>query len=274
MKPGDRVLVSCITACGRAASAAKGTTGCAPVAAAGSSAISSTAPRPNTCVCRSPTPRRTPCPRASTDEQVLMVADILPTGYEVGVLNGHVAPGDVVADRRRGTDRARARSPAPGCTARATSSPSIWPTARREAAKQFGADLASTRPSKSRSRSCASSPTASVPTCAWKPSDRPPRSNSTVALARPGGHIANIGVHGSPATLHLEELWIKDVTITTGLVDTFSTPTFLRLLAGHQLDVEQLRHAPLHASTSSSRPTTSSPAPPRPVPLKVVVGRN
>ena len=45
-----------------------------------------------------------------------------------------------------------------------------------------------------------------------------------VALARPGGHIANIGVHGRPATLHLEDLWIKDVTITTGLVDTFSTP--------------------------------------------------
>ena len=43
-------------------------------------------------------------------------------------------------------------------------------------------------------------------------------------------------MHGKPATLHLEELWIKDVTITTGLVDTYSTPTFLRLLAGHQLD--------------------------------------
>ena len=58
----------------------------------------------------------------------------------------------------------------------------------------------------------------------------------TVSLARPGGHIANIGVHGQPATLHLEDLWIKDVTITTGLVDTSSTPTFLRLLAGHQFD--------------------------------------
>jgi alcohol dehydrogenase len=58
----------------------------------------------------------------------------------------------------------------------------------------------------------------------------------TVSLARAGGHIANIGVHGKPATLHLEELWIKDLTITMGLVDTFSTPTFLKLLAGHQLD--------------------------------------
>ncbi len=43
-------------------------------------------------------------------------------------------------------------------------------------------------------------------------------------------------MHGEPATLHLEELWIKDVTITTGLVDTSSTPTFLKLLAGRQVD--------------------------------------
>jgi alcohol dehydrogenase len=56
------------------------------------------------------------------------------------------------------------------------------------------------------------------------------------ALARPGGHVANIGVHGKPAMLHLEELWIRDVTITTGLVDTYSTPTLLRLTQGHQLE--------------------------------------
>jgi len=55
-------------------------------------------------------------------------------------------------------------------------------------------------------------------------------------LIRPCGHIANIGVHGQPATLHLEQLWARDVTITTGLVDTYSTPVLLRLL-GHQLDV-------------------------------------
>ena len=53
---------------------------------------------------------------------------------------------------------------------------------------------------------------------------------------RPGGHVANIGVHGKPATLHLESLWIRDVTVTTGLVDTSSTPTLLRLLSSGQLD--------------------------------------
>lgn len=55
-------------------------------------------------------------------------------------------------------------------------------------------------------------------------------------LARPGGRIANIGVHGEPVTLHLEELWIKNVTITTGLVDAYSTATLLRLVTSHQLD--------------------------------------
>ena len=57
-----------------------------------------------------------------------------------------------------------------------------------------------------------------------------------VSLARPGGHIANIGVHGEPATLHLEEQWIRDITITTGLVDTYTTPTLLRLVTSNQLD--------------------------------------
>ena len=55
-------------------------------------------------------------------------------------------------------------------------------------------------------------------------------------LVRPGGHVANVGVHGHPATLHLEKLWIRDVTITTGLVDTFSTPRLLELIASGRLD--------------------------------------
>jgi alcohol dehydrogenase len=48
--------------------------------------------------------------------------------------------------------------------------------------------------------------------------------------------VANVGVHGKPAILHLEDLWIKNVTITTGLVDTYSTPTLLRLVAARQIE--------------------------------------
>jgi len=55
-------------------------------------------------------------------------------------------------------------------------------------------------------------------------------------IVRPGGHVANVGVHGRPATLHLEKLWIKDVTIKTGLVDTSTTPRLLELIAAGRLD--------------------------------------
>ncbi|WP_231930721.1 MDR/zinc-dependent alcohol dehydrogenase-like family protein [Micromonospora coriariae] len=55
-------------------------------------------------------------------------------------------------------------------------------------------------------------------------------------LVRPGGRVANIGVHGKPATLHLEDLWIRNVTLTTGLVDTYSTPRLLDMLVAGQLD--------------------------------------
>lgn len=61
-----------------------------------------------------------------------------------------------------------------------------------------------------------------------------------VRLVRPGGHVANIGVHGAPATLHLEDIWIKNLTITTGLVDTYSTPTLIGLVASHQLDTSPM----------------------------------
>jgi alcohol dehydrogenase len=58
-------------------------------------------------------------------------------------------------------------------------------------------------------------------------------------LIRPVGRVANIGVHGAPATLHLERLWTRDVAITTGLVDTYSTPTLLKLLVSKQIDAQR-----------------------------------
>ena len=61
-----------------------------------------------------------------------------------------------------------------------------------------------------------------------------------VNLVRPGGHVANIGVHGAPATLHLEDIWIKDLTITTGLVDTHSTPRLAGLVASGRIDTSAM----------------------------------
>lgn len=59
-------------------------------------------------------------------------------------------------------------------------------------------------------------------------------------MVRPGGRVANIGVHGRPVTLHLEDLWIKDVTITTGLVDAFSTPLLLNMAAAGKMPLTSL----------------------------------
>jgi alcohol dehydrogenase len=59
-------------------------------------------------------------------------------------------------------------------------------------------------------------------------------------MVRPGGRVANVGVHGGPATLHLEELWARNVTITTGLVDTRSTPLLLRMAAAGRLPASRL----------------------------------
>jgi alcohol dehydrogenase len=64
----------------------------------------------------------------------------------------------------------------------------------------------------------------------------PPTFELAAELIRPGGKLANVGVHGKPATLHLEKLWIKDVTITTGLVDTRTIPQLLSLIEGGRLD--------------------------------------
>jgi alcohol dehydrogenase len=60
-----------------------------------------------------------------------------------------------------------------------------------------------------------------------------------VKLVRPGGRIANVGVHGAPVTLDLENQWMRDITITTGLVDTYSTPTLLQLVASGQLNAKR-----------------------------------
>jgi alcohol dehydrogenase len=68
---------------------------------------------------------------------------------------------------------------------------------------------------------------------------RPATFELAVKLARPCGRIANIGVHGQAAPLHLDEQWLRDITITTGLVDASSTPTLMRLVTSGQIDARR-----------------------------------
>ncbi|MFY1668637.1 zinc-dependent alcohol dehydrogenase family protein [Plantactinospora sp. WMMB334] len=174
-------------------------------------------------------------PANVTDEAAVMLTDILPTSYEVGVLNGQVRPGDTVAVVGVGPIglaavlTARLYSPAHIIAVDRAAS-------RLQAAKQFGADIAVSADEDPLEvvRAVTGGLGADV---VLEAVGTPQSFETCTTLVRPGGRVANIGVHGKPATLHLEDLWIKNVTITTGLVDTYSTPNLLTMLAAGQLDV-------------------------------------
>ena len=83
------------------------------------------------------------------------------------------------------------------------------------------------------------------------------------AIVRPGGRVANVGVHGHSATLHLETLWIRDITITTGLVDTITTPQLMRLIAERRWTRARSRRIASRSRRRRMRTTCSRPLPTR-----------
>ncbi|MGH8827159.1 MAG: zinc-binding dehydrogenase, partial [Jiangellaceae bacterium] len=177
-------------------------------------------------------------PASVTDEQALMLADIFPTAYEVGVLAGRVQPGDTVVIIGAGpiglaaVMAARLLSPAHILV--------VDPAAgRREAALRLGADDALEPGDEVRSTVLDLTDGLGADV-AVEAVGIPATFEQCVELVRPAGHVANVGVHGSPATLHLETAWIRDLTITTGLVDTYTTPTLLRMLAAGRFDMSSL----------------------------------
>jgi len=238
VKVGDRVLVSCVTACGACRYCREGSYG--QCLGGGGWILGHKIDGTQAEYVRVPFADNSTyaVPDGVSDEQILMLADILPTGYEVGVLNGQVRPGDVVAVVGAGPIGlsammgARLYSPAHVVAIDLADN-------RLEAAKQFGADITINNGREDALaivRDLTSGLGADV---AIEAVGVPDTFELATQLARPGGHIANIGVHGKPVTLHLEELWIRNVTITTGLVDTYSTPTLLKLAQGHQIDAER-----------------------------------
>jgi len=235
---GDRVLVSCITACGTCRFCREARYGQCVGGGGwilghlidGTQAEQVRVPFADTSTY--------PIPDGASDEEILMLADILPTGYEIGVLNGHVQPGDVVAIVGAGPIGlsaimgARLLSPSRIISIDLADS-------RLDAAKRFGADVVVNN-SRDDALAAVMELTGGLGAdVAIEAVGIPATFELATTLIRPCGHVANIGVHGKPATLHLETLWARDVTITTGLVDTYSTPTLLRLATGGQLDAAQ-----------------------------------
>jgi alcohol dehydrogenase len=238
VEPGDRVLVSCITSCGRCRFCKEGHYGLCTGGGGwifghlidGLQAELARVPFADTSVYK--------VPDELSDEQVLFLADILPTAYEVGVLNGGVEPGDTIAVVGCGpiglATILTAKLYTPGRIVAIDLADS-----RLEQAREFGADVTinnGTEDALARILELTDGLGADV---AVEAVGVPATFELCTDIVRPGGRVANVGVHGHPVTLHLEKLWIRGVTMTTGLVDTFSTPRLLKLIAEGRLDGTQ-----------------------------------
>ncbi len=235
--PGDRVLVSCISACGACAFCREGRYG--QCRGGGGWVLGHLVDGVQAEYARVPFADMSlhRIPDSLPAESAVMLADILPTSFEVGVLAGGVRPGDTVVVVGAG----------PIGLAAVLASRLFTPahvivvdpvTSRLDAAKRLGADVvvANTGGDDDVVTLVEDLTGGLGADVVMEAVGLPGTFELCTRLVRPGGHVANIGVHGAPATLHLESLWIKDVTITTGLVDTSSTPRLLGLVERHQLD--------------------------------------
>jgi alcohol dehydrogenase len=236
VRPGDRVLVSCISACGRCRYCREAMYG--QCRSGGGWILGHLVDGTQAELARVPFADNSlyPVPEGLDDEQVLFLSDILPTGYEVGVRNGSVRPGDVVAVVGAGpvglAAMMTARLYGPSRIVAIDQADSRLDKARAH----FGADVAVNNAVEDPVEQVLELTGGLGADVAIEAVGIPATFELCTELVRPGGRVANVGVHGHPATLHLERLWIRNVTITTGLVDTYSTPTLLRLVAEGRLD--------------------------------------
>ena len=233
-KPGDRVVISCISACGKCVYCRKGmyshcTTGGWILGNRidGCQAEFVRIPYADTSLY--------PIPDGADEEALVMLSDILPTGFECGVLNGKVAPGSTVAIVGSGPIGLAAL-----LTAQFYSPAEIImidiDDNRLEMARRFGATAAVNSADGKAAETVMKMTGGRGVDTAIEAVGIPATFELCENIVTPGGTIANIGVHGTKVALHLERLWDRNVTITTRLVDTVSTPMLLSILRSHKID--------------------------------------
>jgi len=233
--PGDRVIISCITSCGSCSYCHQGlpahclddegTSGIGWIFGHlidGTQAEFVRVPFADNSLHK--------IPEGVSDDAALMLSDILPTGFEIGVRKGRVKPGDVVAVIGAGP-----------VGLAATMTASLYGPSRVIAvdiddnrvdqARRFGATdgVNSSRPG-ARDAIMAMTDGLGVDV-AIEAVGVPESFEMATELIRPGGTVANVGVHGRSVELKLQDLWIKDIAITTGLVSATTTPMLLKLVA-------------------------------------------
>lgn len=177
-------------------------------------------------------------PEHSDEEAMVMLSDILPTGHEIGVISGCVKPGDTIAIVGAGPIGVAAL-----LTAQFYSPSKIYvidvDKNRLALAKKFGAtDTINSASEDAVKRIMAD--TKDGVDVSIEAVGLPDTFNICQNIVRPGGHLANIGVHGHPVDLQIQKLWIQNITITMGLVNTNTTPMLLKTVSSGKIDPNKL----------------------------------
>jgi len=237
-KTGDHVLISCITSCGKCDYCKKGMySHCEDGGWILGHLIDGTQAE----YVRIPHADNSlyPILAGSDEEALVMLSDILPTGFECGVLNGQVKPGDIVAIVGSG----------PIGLATLLTAQFYTPAEiimidqdenRLEVAKTFGATHIINSAKDDAVKKIKGLTNGRGVDVAIEAVGVPATFELCAEIIAPGGHIANIGVHGKSATLHLEKLWSSNITITTRLVDTVTTPLLLKTVQAKKIQPKKL----------------------------------
>jgi alcohol dehydrogenase len=237
-RPGHRVLISCISACGRCEYCRRGmyshcTTGGWILGNTidGTQAEYVRIPHADTSLY--------PIPDGVDEEALVMLSDILPTGFECGVLNGKVQPGSTIAIVGAGPIGLAAL-----LTAQFYAPAEIVmvdPDENRlRVAKQFGATAAVGTVDGEAVKAVMKLTAGRGVDTAIEAVGVPASFITCEDIIAPGGTIANVGVHGVKVDLHLERLWDRNITITTRLVDTVTTPMLLKTVEARKIDPKRL----------------------------------
>lgn len=239
LRVGDRVIISCITACGSCSYCHKqlpshclnpeGTSGIGWILGHlidGTQAEYVRVPFADNSLHK--------LPAAVADEAAMMLSDILPTGFEIGVGNGAVKPGDVVAVVGAGPVGLSAIMTA-GLYGPSRVIAIDLDDNRLQIARSFGAtDSVNSGDADWHDKVMAMTDGLGVDV-AIEAVGLPQTFDMCTTLIRPGGTVANVGVHGKSVELKLQDLWINDITITTGLVSATTTPMLLKLVGQGKL---------------------------------------
>lgn len=237
-KKGDHVLISCITSCGKCTYCRKGMySHCEKGGWILGHLIDGTQAE----FVRIPFADNSlyHIPENADEEALVMLSDILPTGFECGVLNGQVKPGDTVAIVGAGPIGLAALITAQFFTPAEIIMIDV-DDHRLEIGKRFGATLTINSNDENAVEKIMSYTEKRGVDVAIEAVGVPATFELCELIIAPGGHIANVGVHGKSVSLHLETLWSKNITITTGLVDTVSTPMLLKTVMSKKLEVGKL----------------------------------